>query len=69
MTTSAFDVEIDTVDTLIDRVRELTPQLTTLTAEAEVNRWLGDDAIRILSDAGVWRSAVPRRFGGLELSA
>lgn len=69
MTTSAFDVEIDTVDTLIDRVRELAPQLTTLMAEAEGNRWLGDDAIRILGDAGVWRSAVPRRFGGLELSA
>jgi alkylation response protein AidB-like acyl-CoA dehydrogenase len=51
---------VATVTNLIPRLRELAPV-------SEQRRWLDDESVGLLGDAGFWRVTVPKRFGGLDL--
>ena len=48
-------------------VTDLVPKLRENGLEAENRRWILDENVELLEKAGVFRMAVPRRFGGLEL--
>ena len=51
---------------LIARTRELHPLLEKNAAQGEANRRVVEESIRALTGAGVFRVAVPKRYGGLE---
>jgi len=57
----------DEASALFERVRALLPRLAEQASEAERLRRPTDAAIRSLEEAGLFRSMVPRCFGGLEL--
>jgi alkylation response protein AidB-like acyl-CoA dehydrogenase len=63
---------VTTTDTapgaVLDTVRELVPKLRADGRAAEDAGWLTEDTVGALTDAGVFAMAVPRRYGGLELS-
>ncbi|MGV9338881.1 acyl-CoA dehydrogenase family protein [Streptomyces sp. NPDC003688] len=63
MPTHAVDVA-----SLVDAVREIAPRLKENGLEAEDRRWLPEENLRLLEEAGVFRMATPKVFGGLELS-
>ncbi|ONK09793.1 acyl-CoA dehydrogenase family protein [Streptomyces sp. MP131-18] len=52
---------------VLEAVRAAVPTLRANGREAEERRWLPGDNIRLLDEAGVFRMAVPGRFGGLDL--
>ncbi|MCX4783655.1 acyl-CoA dehydrogenase family protein [Streptomyces sp. NBC_01264] len=54
------------VTAVLDEVTALVATLRTSGPEAEDRRWIPDENIELLDKAGVYRLAVPRRFGGLE---
>ncbi|GHG34462.1 acyl-CoA dehydrogenase family protein [Streptomyces zaomyceticus] len=58
-TDSAVTAVLDEVTGLVDTLRKSGP-------EAEERRWIPDENIELLDKAGVYRLAVPKRFGGLE---
>ncbi|MFI9203829.1 acyl-CoA dehydrogenase family protein [Streptomyces sp. NPDC053048] len=53
---------------VLDAVKSIVPTLRKNGVEAEDRRWIPDENIQLLEKAGVFRMAVPKRFGGLELS-
>ncbi len=53
--------------TLRERVRTLLPAIAAAAEDAERNRKPDDDVIAALAATGVFRSYVPRRFGGYEI--
>jgi 3-hydroxy-9,10-secoandrosta-1,3,5(10)-triene-9,17-dione monooxygenase len=63
MTTRENDVE-----TVLNAVRKIVPQLRENGLAAEDNRWLPDENLRLLEDAGVFRMATPVYLGGLGFS-
>ncbi|MER7957743.1 acyl-CoA dehydrogenase family protein [Streptomyces sp. NPDC096030] len=62
MTTPAIES-----DSILDAVREIVPRLRENGIKAEENRWIPDENIELLEKADVFRIAVPKRFGGLDL--
>jgi len=52
---------------LLDRVRSLVPLIRARAAEAERQRKPDDEVIDALKSTGVFRSFVPKRFGGYEI--
>ena len=54
-------------DGLTDRVRALTPLIAEHAAQAEADRKPVDEVIEALERSGVFKSFVPRRFGGYEI--
>ncbi|MBT2430537.1 acyl-CoA dehydrogenase family protein [Streptomyces sp. ISL-112] len=54
---------------LLDAVRDIAPKLRVNSPEAEKQRRVPDESIALLDEAGVFRMAVPERFGGSDLSA
>ncbi|ARQ69246.1 acyl-CoA dehydrogenase family protein [Streptomyces marincola] len=52
---------------VLEAVREAVPTLRRNGMETENRRWLVDENIELLEKAGVFRAAVPERFGGLDL--
>ncbi|MFH9727779.1 acyl-CoA dehydrogenase family protein [Streptomyces sp. NPDC017254] len=58
-TDSAVTAVLDEVTGLADTLRKSGP-------EAEERRWIPEENVELLDKAGVYRLAVPRRFGGLE---
>ena len=52
---------------LLERVRALTPLIRERASDAERQRKPDDDVIEALKATGVFRSFVPRRFGGYEI--
>jgi len=54
---------------LIGRARELRPLLLKSAPEADRNRRLSPEVFKALSDAGFWKMAAPRRWGGYGTSA
>ncbi|MFI5315116.1 MAG: hypothetical protein ACHQ6T_05420 [Myxococcota bacterium] len=54
-------------DGLLARVRAVTPLIAERAAEAELARKPDDDVIEALKATGVFRSFVPKRFGGYEI--
>lgn len=59
-------VDID-AGTVLKAVREIVPTLRENGRATEERGWLMQENIDLLEEAGVFRSAVPRRFGGLDL--
>lgn len=52
---------------ILTTVRRIIPDLRGNAREGEQRGWICDENIKLLEDAGVWRMAVPERFGGLDL--
>ncbi len=52
---------------VLEAVRAAVPTLRENGRRAEEQRWLPEENIRLLEEAGVFRMAVPARFGGLDL--
>ncbi|MEY9485719.1 alkylation response protein AidB-like acyl-CoA dehydrogenase [Streptomyces calvus] len=57
----------DELTSLLKAVRDVVPTLHKNGVEAEDRRWIPEENIALLEKAGVFRMAVPRRFGGLDL--
>lgn len=53
---------------LVARARELTPLLRKNAAEGEADRRVVEESIQALTEAGLFKLAVPRRYGGYETS-
>ncbi|MEU7755026.1 acyl-CoA dehydrogenase family protein [Micromonospora sp. NPDC049171] len=56
------------VEAVLSAVRKVVPQLRENGLEAEDRRWLPDENLRLLEDAGVFRMATPDYLGGLGFS-
>ncbi|MEV5343277.1 acyl-CoA dehydrogenase family protein [Streptomyces sp. NPDC052676] len=54
---------------VLDGVRAAVPALRRNGQESEQRRWIVEENIQLLEKAGVFRSAVPRTYGGLDLDA
>src|SRR4029450_5083204 len=52
---------------LLERVREIVPLVASRARDAELARKPDDDVIEALKSTGVFRSFVPRKFGGYEI--
>lgn len=52
---------------VLDAVREALPALRRNGKESEERRWIVEENIQLLEKAGVFRAAVPRAYGGLDL--
>src|ERR1700722_18226069 len=55
-------------DELIARVRELQPLIEKNAAQGEADRRVVEESITALTDAGVFKVAQPRRYGGYQTS-
>ncbi|MGX2998274.1 acyl-CoA dehydrogenase family protein [Streptomyces sp. JNUCC 64] len=56
------------VESVLKAVREAVPTFRANGEDAERRRWIPEENIELLEQAGVFRAAVPKRFGGLDLS-
>ncbi|HLZ71512.1 MAG TPA: acyl-CoA dehydrogenase family protein [Dehalococcoidia bacterium] len=56
-----------TAPTVDEMVAQVEPTLRQYTAQAEADRRLAPEAIEALHDAGVFRSMLPKAYGGLEM--
>jgi alkylation response protein AidB-like acyl-CoA dehydrogenase len=56
-----------TVDTLLDRVKDIAPILCAYAAEAEAQRRLARPVIDAMLQAGLYSMSHPKAFGGLEV--
>lgn len=54
-------------DGLVERVRAVTPLIASTSFEAEAQRRPLDEVIEALEETGVFRSFVPKRYGGYEI--
>ncbi|MFE1958734.1 acyl-CoA dehydrogenase family protein [Streptomyces sp. NPDC059479] len=54
---------------VLDAIRKISPTLRENSKAAESHRWITEESIELLKEAGVFRVAVPERFGGLDLPA
>ncbi|MFD7446130.1 acyl-CoA dehydrogenase family protein [Streptomyces sp. NPDC059909] len=59
------DIEVGSV---LEAVRDIVPTLRENGQRAEENRWIPEENIDLMDKAGVFRTAMPRRFGGLDFS-
>jgi 3-hydroxy-9,10-secoandrosta-1,3,5(10)-triene-9,17-dione monooxygenase len=60
-------IEETTATALIERAIALRPLLVEQGAETERNRRYSEEIHRAFTDAGFYRSLIPKRYGGLEL--
>ena len=56
-----------TVDTLLDRVKDIAPMLRAYAAEAEAQRRLARPVVDAMRQAGLYSMEHPKAFGGLEV--
>ncbi|SDD09608.1 acyl-CoA dehydrogenase family protein [Actinokineospora iranica] len=63
MTTTATDIA-----RVLDAVKSIVPQLRENGLEGERRRWIAEENIDLLEKAEVYRTGVPQRFGGLDLT-
>ncbi len=68
MTTIDAHVTVPTAAELLERIRTLQPMLAKNAAQGEIDRRVVEESITGLTDAGVFRIAQPRRYGGYETS-
>jgi len=59
--------DIDLREELLARAARLVPLLERNSAQAERDRRLPDENVEALTEAGLWKITVPRRFGGFEV--
>jgi 3-hydroxy-9,10-secoandrosta-1,3,5(10)-triene-9,17-dione monooxygenase len=64
--TTIEGTDVTTGADVLDRVRALKPLLQKNAASSEAERRVSEETITALKEAGVFRLAVPRRYGGLE---
>ena len=64
---TSADVRTLPLDGLLERVRALVPLVASRARDAERERKPDDDVIDALKASGVFRSFVPKRFGGYEI--
>ncbi len=57
---------IETGEEVLGRIREILPLIKRNAAEGDLNRRVPEETINALKDAGAFRIATPRRYGGLE---
>lgn len=67
-TTSASTLELPTGAELVARARELKPLLAANAAQGETDRRVVEESIQALTDAGLFRISVPKRYGGHQTS-
>jgi alkylation response protein AidB-like acyl-CoA dehydrogenase len=56
-----------TVDTLLNRVKDIAPMLRAHAAEAEAQRRLARPVVDAMLQAGLYSMSHPKAFGGLEV--
>lgn len=66
MTTITAPTTVPTAEEIVGRVRELQPLLAKNSAQGEADRRVVEESITALTDAGVFKIAQPRRYGGYE---
>lgn len=66
--TTVDQTPVAVAEPVLSRLRELTPLLRQGAASSEAARRVSDDSIAALREAGAFRIATPRRYGGLETS-
>src|ERR1700759_51079 len=59
---------VPATDDLVARARALRPLLAANAAAGEQDRRVTEDSIKAMTDAGLFKIAVPRRYGGYETS-
>lgn len=67
-TTSTSTLELPTGAELVARARELKPLLAANAAQGETDRRVVEESIQALTDAGLFKISVPKRYGGYETS-
>ena len=67
-TTSTSTLELPTDAELIARARELKPLLAANAAQGETDRRVVEESIQALTEAGLFKISVPKRYGGYETS-
>jgi alkylation response protein AidB-like acyl-CoA dehydrogenase len=60
------ETDVPTREQLVQRASDLVPLLQKNAAWSEENRRLHDETIEALTDAGIFRMRVPKRYGGFE---
>ncbi len=65
---ASSSASVPTATDLVGRVREIAPILTKNAAEGERNRRVVEESIQAMTDAGLFKLAVPKRYGGYETS-
>ncbi len=60
--------EMLTTEELLGRASELVPVLKERAARTEQLRRVPDETVRDLLSSGLYRTGVPKRFGGLDLN-
>jgi alkylation response protein AidB-like acyl-CoA dehydrogenase len=68
MTTVDEPVTVPTAAELVERIRGLQPMLAKNASQGETDRRVVEESITALTDAGVFKIAQPRRYGGYETS-
>jgi alkylation response protein AidB-like acyl-CoA dehydrogenase len=68
MTTAPTSLPVPTLEELLLRIEQTKPILTANVEETEANRRIAQANIDALTDAGAFKVAVPRRFGGYEMT-
>ncbi|OPX09139.1 oxidoreductase [Gordonia sp. i37] len=66
--TGTTSAEIPSATELVARARELRPLLSANAAQGEKDRRVVEESITALTDAGLFKISVPRRYGGYETS-
>jgi alkylation response protein AidB-like acyl-CoA dehydrogenase len=59
---------VPTATELVDRIRDLQPMLAKNSARGEADRRVVEESITALTEAGVFKIAQPKRYGGYETS-
>ena len=67
-TTSTSTLELPTGAELVARARELKPLLAANAAQGETDRRVVEESIQALTDAGLFKISVPKRYGGYQTS-
>ncbi|GIG56791.1 acyl-CoA dehydrogenase [Longispora fulva] len=62
-------INVPTQEELVRRVRDIAPVIRATAEWSSENRRLHDDALRALTEAGVFRMRIPVRYGGYESDA
>jgi alkylation response protein AidB-like acyl-CoA dehydrogenase len=68
MATIDSALQVPTLEQLLERVDEIAPILERNAARTEADRRVAQENIDALTEAGVFKVAVPRRFGGYEMT-
>ncbi|MDF3312702.1 acyl-CoA dehydrogenase family protein [Rhodococcus sp. T2V] len=66
--TDAPPTTVPSADEIVGRVRDLQPVLAKNSAQGEADRRVVEESITALTDAGAFKVAQPRRYGGYETS-